>query len=84
MIFSGAPLAAFPNAEGLASSTVPITRRCSSFESCSRSAQIALFRLIRPPYSALFEFWPGVGSAAKNHTAPRPCPRELMSPSLFR
>jgi hypothetical protein len=66
MIVSGAPLAAFPNAEGLASSTVPITRRYSSFESCSLSAQIALFRLIppystalfrliRPPYSALFD-----------------------------
>jgi hypothetical protein len=54
MIFSSAPLAAFPNAEGLASSTVPITRRCSSFESCSLSAQIALFRPITPYSTALF------------------------------
>jgi hypothetical protein len=37
-----------------------------------------------PPYSALFEFWSGVDSTAKNHTAPRPCPRELMRPSLFK
>jgi hypothetical protein len=35
-IFSGAPRAGFQNAAGLASSIVPITRRCLSFE-CIRS-----------------------------------------------
>src|ERR1035441_3332798 len=40
MIFSGAPLAVFPNAAGSASSTVPITRRYSSFE-CTRSFSAA-------------------------------------------
>ena len=47
-------------------------------------AQIALFRLIRPPYSALFGSPSNFGVVPKNHTAPRPCPRESMSPSLFK
>ena len=47
-------------------------------------AQIALFRLI-PPYStALFGSPSNFGVAPKNHTAPRPCPRESIMPSLFK
>ena len=43
-------------------------------------AQIALFRLI-PPYSVQPS---NFGVAPKNHTAPRPCPRESIMPSLFK
>ena len=47
-------------------------------------AQIALFRLIRPPYSALFGSPSNFGVAPKNHTAPRPCPRESINAKSFQ
>jgi hypothetical protein len=47
-------------------------------------AQIALFRLIRPPYSSLFDSPSSFGVVPKNHTAPRPCRRGAIMPSLFK
>ena len=65
----------------------PIVYSCPPTEvgkSVPYGGGLSLPELLRPPYFALFEFWSGVDSTAKNHTAPRPCPRELMIPSLFK